>query len=64
MYHRMKDDMDIDCGTIIDGKSSVGEMGERIFRRILETASGEKTKSEKQSLGDDEFVPWQIGAVM
>jgi altronate hydrolase len=60
----MKEDMDINCGTITDGEITVEEMGERIFRFILEAASGEKTKSESLGIGDNEFVPWHIGAVM
>jgi len=64
MYRRMADDMDINCGAIADGEASVGEMGERIFRMILESASGKHTKSERLGLGDLEFTPWQIGAVM
>jgi altronate hydrolase len=64
LYRRMTDDMDIDCGPIADGLATVEEMGERIFRLVLETASGKKTKSEELGFGDDEFTPWQIGAVM
>lgn len=64
MYLRMADDMDINCGAIADGEASVGEMGERVFRMILESASGRPTKSEQLGLGDLEFTPWQIGAVM
>ena len=52
----------------MDAPVSVGnkleEMGERIFKRLLEVASGSPTKSEALGFGDDEFVPWQIGAVM
>jgi len=62
MYERMKDDMDVNCGVIIEGKSSVSEMGEMIFDRIIRTASGEKTASEKLGYGDDEFAPWHINA--
>ena len=40
------------------------EIGSRIFNTFLAVASGQKTKSEAQGLGDYEFVPWQIGAVM
>ncbi|MBE0627490.1 MAG: altronate dehydratase [Burkholderiales bacterium] len=61
MYLRLEEDMDINCGQILDGTASMDEMGEQIFRRILRTASGEKTKSELLGLGDHEFVPWQIG---
>ena len=64
MYARMEDDMDINCGETIDGAATVEEMGERIFRFILEVASGKKTKSERHGIGDSEFIPWSIGAVM
>jgi altronate hydrolase len=60
----MPDDMDINCGSIIDGATSVEEMGERIFRFTLETASGRRTKSELNGIGDSEFVPWQTGPVL
>ncbi len=64
MYHRMSEDMDINCGLVIDGEASVPEMGEKIFAKILATASGAPTRSEELGFGDDEFVPWTIGAVM
>ncbi len=63
MFARMADDMDINCGDVIDGVS-VGEKGAEIFSQILKVASGERTKSELNGYGDHEFVPWQIGAVM
>ncbi|HTS94879.1 MAG TPA: altronate dehydratase family protein [Stellaceae bacterium] len=64
LYQRMTDDMDIDCGPIADGGASVQEVGERIFKLVLETASGKQTKSEALGFGEDEFTPWQLGAVM
>lgn len=64
LYMRMQEDMDINCGVIVDGTSTVQQMGAAIFARILEVASGEKTCSERLGFGDDEFAPWQIGAVM
>jgi altronate hydrolase len=64
LWQRQEDDMDIDCGTIIDGRESVDEVGERIFRLMLATASGRATKSEQHGYGQNEFVPWQLGAVM
>lgn len=64
MYNRMADDMDINCGLVVDGEATVPEMGEKIFDKILRTASGEQTKSEELGFGDDEFVPWTVGAVM
>ena len=61
MFNRLEEDMDINCGEILDGTVSVQEMGQRIFELFLRTASGEASKSEKLGLGDHEFVPWQIG---
>jgi altronate hydrolase len=64
LYNRMREDVDINCGDTMDGRATIEEMGERIFRFIVEIASGKKTKSELLEVGDYEFVPWQIGAVM
>jgi len=64
LWQRQEEDMDINCGEIIDGQASIAEMGERIFRLVLATASGELTKSERHGYGQNEFVPWQVGAVM
>ena len=64
LWTKQQDDIDINCGEIIDGTSSVAEMGQRIFDRLLATASGEKSKSETHGYGQNEFVPWQVGAVM
>ncbi len=64
LFHRMQEDMDMNCGAIADGEADVDQVGGRIFELILETASGLRTKSEALGFGDDEFVPWQIGAVM
>ncbi len=61
MYLKLEEDMDINCGQILDGTASMDQMGEQIFQLILRTASGAKTKSEELGLGDHEFVPWQIG---
>jgi altronate hydrolase len=64
MYDRMSEDMDINCGLVADGECSVAEMGERVFRLVLDTASGKQSKSEELGFGDEEFTPWQLGAVM
>lgn len=63
MFRRMSEDMDINCGDILDGVT-VEEKGREIFDFILKTASGAKTKSEALGYGDAEFVPWQLGAIM
>ncbi len=64
MYERMAEDMDINCGAIVDGDATVQEMGAQIFDLILRTASGARTKSEALGYGEDEFTPWTPGAVM
>ncbi len=63
IFKRMPDDMDINCGDIVDGVT-VQAKGQEIFDKILAVASGEKSKSEALGYGDNEFVPWQIGATM
>lgn len=64
LYEHMKDDMDVNCGTIVDGEETIEEAGQRIFRLMLEVASGARTRSEIHGIGADEFVPWSLGAVM
>jgi altronate hydrolase len=64
LWTKQQEDIDIDCGTIVDGLETVDEVGERIFRLMLETASGRASKSELHGYGQNEFVPWQLGAVM
>ncbi|MCA0424038.1 MAG: altronate dehydratase family protein [Proteobacteria bacterium] len=63
MYEKMIDDMDINCGDVLDGVT-LEEKGQAIFETILRVASGERTKSEELGYGDAEFVPWTIGATM
>ena len=64
LWIKQQEDIDINCGEVIDGTASIDEVGERIFRLMLETASGQRTKSELHGYGQNEFVPWQLGAVM
>jgi altronate hydrolase len=64
LFRRMEDDMDVNCGTILDGEETVQEAGERIFEHILRVASGERTKSELYDFGSAEFAPWPIGATV
>jgi altronate hydrolase len=64
MYRRMEDDMDVNCGTILDGDETVQQCGQRIFELMLRVASGEPTKSELFDFGSAEFAPWVLGATM
>jgi altronate hydrolase len=63
-FAAMSEDMDFNAGTILTGQESVVEAGQRLFNRILETASGRRTASEELGIGAEEFVPWQRGAVL
>jgi altronate hydrolase len=63
MYTRLEEDMDLNCGTILEGIETLPQVAERIFRLTLAVASGERSKSELLGLGDHEFVPWNIGVV-
>ena len=64
MFRRMEDDMDINCGTILDGDETVEQCGQRIFELMLKTASGAPTRSESFDFGGAEFAPWVQGATM
>ncbi len=63
MFHRMRDDMDLNAGCILEGVP-LETVGRQIFQEILDVASGKKTRSEHHGIGDDEFVPWMIGPVL
>jgi altronate hydrolase/galactarate dehydratase len=64
MYGRMQEDMDINCGDIVEDGVGIEAKGREIFETLLKVASGARTKSEELGFGGAEFVPWQIGAVM
>lgn len=64
MFRRMEDDMDLNCGDIMDGSVSLEQKGQEIFAMMLRVASGEASKSEALGVGNEEFVPWMIGAQM
>ncbi|TSJ59402.1 altronate dehydratase [Atlantibacter subterranea] len=63
MYTRMEEDMDINCGVVIDGEKTIQQMGQVIFEKILRVASGEESKSEALGVGENEFAPWPIGVL-
>lgn len=64
LWQRQADDIDLNCGTILDGSQTIEDVGDAIFRQMLATASGAPTKSELHGYGQSEFVPWQLGATM
>jgi len=61
LYDWMRDDMDLNAGTVLDGTETVAQVGQRIFEEILAVAGGKRTKSEQQGIGDEEFAPWILG---
>lgn len=64
MYRRMQDDMDVNCGVVVDGTAMLDDMGARIADLLIEVASGARTKSELLGIGESEFAPWILGAVL
>jgi altronate hydrolase len=64
LYNRMADDMDINCGTVIDGTQTVQEAGAQIFEEMLAVASGRPTRSEVHGFGEEEFQPWLQSATL
>lgn len=64
LFQRMQDDIDINCGRIIDGEQSVEDAGAAIYKEILEIASGKPTRSEIHGFGEEEFQPWILGATL
>jgi altronate hydrolase len=64
LWVKQEEDIDLNCGEIVDGDATVDEIGKRLFSLMLATASGAKTKSERHGYGQSEFIPWYLGAVM
>ncbi len=63
LYAKQEPDMDINAGKVLDGVT-LAEMGQEIFEEILAVASGKQTKSELAGVGEEEFNPWIIGAML
>ncbi len=64
LFNKQEEDMDINCGKIVDGTASIEEVGQEIFEYILQVASGKQSKSEQWGYGEDEFAPWVLGPTM
>jgi altronate hydrolase len=61
---RMSGDIDVDCSGVVETGVPMEVMGQRVYRRLIEVASGDRSQSEGLGLGGEEIVPWQIGAVL
>jgi altronate hydrolase len=64
LWERQSDDMDLNCGEVLEGRRTIPELGAELFRRLLDTASGERSRSECHGYGQQEFVPWNIGVLV
>jgi altronate hydrolase len=64
LYQRMPDDIDVNCGTIVEGRATIDEVGHQILDEVIAIASGKRSRSEDNGLGNDEFVPWILGATV
>ncbi len=64
LWEKQSDDMDLNCGEILEGKRTISELGAELFQLLLDTASGEKSRSERHGYGQQEFVPWQLGPLV
>jgi altronate hydrolase len=63
LWQRQSDDMDFNCGEVLDAGASIDGLGERFFRLMLDTASGRRSRSELHGYGQQEFVPWQPSVI-
>ncbi len=61
-FERLQEDMDINAGEVLS-LGGLEKTGEKIFQMIIDVASGKKTKSEQQNIGDEEFCPWSPGPI-
>ncbi len=63
LWQRQSDDMDLNCGEVLEGTKTIPELGAELFQLLLDTASGQRSRSEQHGYGQNEFVPWQISVV-
>ncbi len=63
LWVKQSDDMDLNCGEVLEGTKTIAELGAELFQLMLDTASGRRSRSETHGYGQQEFVPWQIGVI-
>jgi altronate hydrolase len=64
LWQRQSDDMDLNCGEVLEGSATIEQLGAVLFKMLLDVASGTRSRSERHGYGQNEFVPWQISAIM
>ena len=55
-FIKMNDNIDFDMSSALDGKISIDELGEELFKEIIAVANGKKTKAEVYGFGFTETV--------
>ena len=60
LFERMRDIIDINTGTIIEGTETIKQAGERILDYVISVASGETRVAAVRHVQDD-FIPWKRG---
>jgi altronate hydrolase len=55
--------MDLNCGEVLDGTITIEQLGAQLFQLLLDTASGQRSRSEFHGYGQNEFVPWQLSVI-
>ena len=60
LYNKMRDIIDINTGTIIEGEETIEQVGERILDYVIKVASGDLEVSAVRH-GQDDFIPWKRG---
>lgn len=59
IFEKMSENIDLNAGTIIEGKESIEAVGTRIFEEITKVSAGKLTKAE--ILKQHDFGIWRIG---
>lgn len=60
LYNKMKDIIDFNSGTVIEGKATIEACGEELLNYIIDVASGRKEVHARR-LGQNDFIPWKRG---
>ncbi|MBU1374938.1 MAG: altronate dehydratase family protein [Alphaproteobacteria bacterium] len=63
LYRRMRDDIDVNCGDILEAGVGVAEKGCEVFEALIAMAGGQPSASERHGFGDAEFTPWVPGVI-
>jgi altronate hydrolase len=62
IFDQMRDDLDVNAGTVLDGTETVGQVGRRILIEMVQMASGEKPALAEE-WRHAEFQIWSDDAI-